>query len=113
MFMFIGLPIDSGGIYHRQLPRNKRGRSCLVFRKERRRLIVHARLNLQSWLPKEYHADINPLLVGFGQVKLQQCCKSTFDDIPFDRSYVCRWDLNVGPVFCHRVVYAPARSKAK
>ncbi|KAG8896634.1 hypothetical protein FRB99_008791, partial [Tulasnella sp. 403] len=26
------------------------------------------RLNLQSWLPKELHGEINPLLVGFGQV---------------------------------------------
>ena len=26
------------------------------------------RLNLQSWLPKELHYDINHLLVGFGQV---------------------------------------------
>jgi endonuclease-3 len=25
------------------------------------------RLNLESWLPKEYHRPINPLLVGFGQ----------------------------------------------
>ncbi|PVF99013.1 DNA glycosylase [Serendipita vermifera] len=25
------------------------------------------RLNLESWLPKEYHGPINPLLVGFGQ----------------------------------------------
>ncbi|KZT51767.1 DNA glycosylase [Calocera cornea HHB12733] len=25
------------------------------------------RLNLQSWLPKEYHAEINHMLVGFGQ----------------------------------------------
>ncbi|GJJ11842.1 hypothetical protein Clacol_006080 [Clathrus columnatus] len=25
------------------------------------------RLNLQSWLPKDLHTDINPLLVGFGQ----------------------------------------------
>jgi endonuclease III len=25
------------------------------------------RLNLESWLPKEYHPTINPLLVGFGQ----------------------------------------------
>ena len=27
-----------------------------------------ARLNLQSWLPLELHREINPLLVGFGQV---------------------------------------------
>ena len=26
------------------------------------------RLNLQSWLPKELHGEINHLLVGFGQV---------------------------------------------
>ncbi|KAF8328835.1 DNA glycosylase [Cantharellus anzutake] len=26
------------------------------------------RLNLQSWLPSELHREINPLLVGFGQV---------------------------------------------
>ncbi|KAG6808729.1 hypothetical protein H0H92_003091 [Tricholoma furcatifolium] len=26
------------------------------------------RLNLQSWLPAEFHRDINPMLVGFGQV---------------------------------------------
>jgi hypothetical protein len=26
------------------------------------------RMNLQSWLPKELHPEINPLLVGFGQV---------------------------------------------
>ncbi|KAJ3523329.1 hypothetical protein NMY22_g11489 [Coprinellus aureogranulatus] len=26
------------------------------------------RLNLQSWLPKEYHREINHMLVGFGQV---------------------------------------------
>jgi adenine-specific DNA glycosylase len=26
------------------------------------------RLNLQSWLPKDLHGAINPLLVGFGQV---------------------------------------------
>jgi len=26
------------------------------------------RLNLQSWLPKEFHGEINHLLVGFGQV---------------------------------------------
>lgn len=26
------------------------------------------RLNLQSWLPKELHAEINHMLVGFGQV---------------------------------------------
>jgi len=25
------------------------------------------RLNLQSWLPKDLHGAINPLLVGFGQ----------------------------------------------
>jgi len=25
------------------------------------------RLNLESWLPKERHEEINPLLVGFGQ----------------------------------------------
>ncbi|EJU05843.1 DNA glycosylase [Dacryopinax primogenitus] len=25
------------------------------------------RLNLQSWLPREYHAEINHMLVGFGQ----------------------------------------------
>ncbi|KAG8978263.1 DNA N-glycosylase and apurinic/apyrimidinic (AP) lyase [Tulasnella sp. 427] len=29
------------------------------------------RLNLQSWLPKELHPEINPLLVGFGQVICQ------------------------------------------
>ncbi|KAG9050809.1 DNA N-glycosylase and apurinic/apyrimidinic (AP) lyase [Tulasnella sp. UAMH 9824] len=29
------------------------------------------RLNLQSWLPKELHREINPLLVGFGQVICQ------------------------------------------
>ncbi|KAG8942911.1 DNA N-glycosylase and apurinic/apyrimidinic (AP) lyase [Tulasnella sp. 424] len=29
------------------------------------------RLNLQSWLPKELHGAINPLLVGFGQVICQ------------------------------------------
>ncbi|KIJ31814.1 hypothetical protein M422DRAFT_81898, partial [Sphaerobolus stellatus SS14] len=28
------------------------------------------RLNLQSWLPKELHGEINPLLVGFGQVTI-------------------------------------------
>lgn len=27
------------------------------------------RLNLQSWLPKEFHKEINHLLVGFGQVR--------------------------------------------
>ncbi|EIW66237.1 hypothetical protein TREMEDRAFT_23302, partial [Tremella mesenterica DSM 1558] len=26
------------------------------------------RLNLQSWLPMEYHRPINPMLVGFGQI---------------------------------------------
>ena len=26
------------------------------------------RLNLESWLPKEYHKAINPMMVGFGQV---------------------------------------------
>ncbi|KAJ7611746.1 DNA glycosylase [Roridomyces roridus] len=26
-----------------------------------------ARISLESWLPKELHAEINPLLVGFGQ----------------------------------------------
>ncbi|KAG5650981.1 hypothetical protein H0H81_010328 [Sphagnurus paluster] len=26
------------------------------------------RLNLQSWLPAEHHYDINPMLVGFGQI---------------------------------------------
>jgi len=29
------------------------------------------RLNLESWLPKEYHPTINPLLVGFGQTICQ------------------------------------------
>jgi hypothetical protein len=29
---------------------------------------VHCRLNLQSWLPTEFHKEINHLLVGFGQV---------------------------------------------
>lgn len=28
------------------------------------------RLNLQSWLPKDLHKEINHLLVGFGQVSL-------------------------------------------
>ena len=27
------------------------------------------RLNLQSWLPKELHGEINHMLVGFGQVR--------------------------------------------
>ncbi len=31
---------------------------------------VHCRLNLQSWLPTEFHKEINHLLVGFGQVCL-------------------------------------------
>ncbi|KAK7438436.1 alpha,alpha-trehalase nth1 [Stygiomarasmius scandens] len=42
------------------------------------------RLNLQSWLPKELHADINHLLVGFGQTicapvrpKCEQCTLSS------------------------------------
>jgi endonuclease III len=26
-------------------------------------------LNLQSWLPTDHHGEINPLLVGFGQVQ--------------------------------------------
>ncbi|EAU88217.1 DNA-(apurinic or apyrimidinic site) lyase [Coprinopsis cinerea okayama7 len=41
------------------------------------------RLNLQSWLPSELHQEINPLLVGFGQVvctpvnpKCDQCTLS-------------------------------------
>ncbi|TDL18515.1 DNA glycosylase [Rickenella mellea] len=41
------------------------------------------RLNLQSWLPKEYHREINHLLVGFGQTicipvnpKCEQCSLS-------------------------------------
>lgn len=28
-----------------------------------------SRLNLQSWLPKEFHKEVNHLLVGFGQVR--------------------------------------------
>lgn len=28
---------------------------------------MNGRLNLQSWLPKDLHGAINPLLVGFGQ----------------------------------------------
>lgn len=28
-------------------------------------------LNLQSWLPADLHGEINPLLVGFGQVLLR------------------------------------------
>lgn len=30
---------------------------------------AHRRLNLQSWLPKALHGDINHMLVGFGQVR--------------------------------------------
>ena len=30
---------------------------------------VRVRLNLQSWLPSEFHKEINHLLVGFGQVR--------------------------------------------
>ena len=32
------------------------------------KLLSRFRLNLQSWLPKDLHYDINHLLVGFGQV---------------------------------------------
>jgi hypothetical protein len=32
-------------------------------------MIIIFRLNLQSWLPTELWNDINPMLVGFGQVK--------------------------------------------
>ncbi|KAH6918958.1 DNA-lyase [Coprinopsis sp. MPI-PUGE-AT-0042] len=45
------------------------------------------RLNLQSWLPTEYHQDVNTLLVGFGQMictpvapKCDQCLLSTMKD---------------------------------
>ncbi|KAI6123140.1 DNA glycosylase [Pisolithus croceorrhizus] len=31
------------------------------------------RLNLQSWLPKELHGEINHMLVGFGQVSCLPC----------------------------------------
>ena len=31
-------------------------------------MLSRFRLNLQSWLPKDLHYDINHLLVGFGQV---------------------------------------------
>lgn len=31
-------------------------------------MIIIFRLNLQSWLPTELWNDINPMLVGFGQV---------------------------------------------
>ena len=30
---------------------------------------VRVRLNLQSWLPTDFHKEINHLLVGFGQVR--------------------------------------------
>lgn len=32
--------------------------------------LLASSLNLQSWLPKELHPEINPLLVGFGQVRV-------------------------------------------
>ncbi|KAI6097767.1 DNA glycosylase, partial [Pisolithus croceorrhizus] len=31
------------------------------------------RLNLQSWLPKELHGEINHMLVGFGQTTVPEC----------------------------------------
>ncbi|KIJ63357.1 hypothetical protein HYDPIDRAFT_134499 [Hydnomerulius pinastri MD-312] len=47
------------------------------------------RLNLQSWLPKELHGDINHMLVGFGQMvclpvgpKCNDCTLSTADLCP-------------------------------
>lgn len=33
------------------------------------RSIRHSRRNLQSWLPHELWNEINPVLVGFGQVR--------------------------------------------
>lgn len=38
-------------------------------------------LNLQSWLPKELHPEINHMMVGFGQVmthNVYQLCRSSF-----------------------------------
>ena len=34
-----------------------------------------ARIELQEWLPKDYWTDINPLVVGFGQVICVPRCK--------------------------------------
>ena len=43
-------------------------RSVVLVRQNLSTLTFWNRLNLQSWLPKELHYDINHLLVGFGQV---------------------------------------------
>ena len=58
------------GISLRQRLRKKRGNrsyTWCVLTQLKLLYSVH-RLNLQSWLPKELHKEINHLLVGFGQV---------------------------------------------
>lgn len=41
--------------------------SSLIYKHSFRNCIY--RLNLQSWLPAEYHPEINHMLVGFGQAR--------------------------------------------
>lgn len=68
---FIGSLIDWVGTSLRQRIPKRRGTRCKYI------CMVEivpidfnfGRLNLQSWLPKEFHRDINHLLVGFGQVR--------------------------------------------
>ena len=60
-------PTGSNGINHLQRPLKKLGE------KESATVLYtltdfRVRLNLQSWLPTEFHKEINHLLVGFGQV---------------------------------------------
>lgn len=66
MYMFTGLRTGCSGI-NRLLRRLRRHgqflcHSCFLL------AYRHRSLNLQSWLPKELHAEINHRLVGFGQV---------------------------------------------
>lgn len=53
------------------------------------------RLNLESWLPKEYHPTINPLLVGFGQTICQPVRTKCEDCLLSKQSFILELDGEV------------------
>lgn len=63
------------------------------------------RVNLESWLPKDLHKGINPMLVGFGQVSkvLQRCHISPRLDGGFFKSrwIACPSELAQSPFLRH------------
>ena len=103
MFTCTVSPTGSSGTNHPRKPRKRPGETIVrqvylrlwgspfspIF--ARLYVHVHCRLNLQSWLPTEFHKEINHLLVGFGQVCPSICQTVVQMSLKLCRSFVSLW----------------------